>query len=169
LSGQGEKPTEQGPLTSWRRPRERLVRTQKETDRVRPTYILETAEGGTCQDTEINRPSKAHLHPEDGRGRDLSGHERSQESEAHLHPGDNRGRDLSGPDTKTDRARPTHSLEMAEGGTCQDTERNRLGKAHSLPGHGRGKDRSGHRKKKADQAMGMGTHILENAGGRSSQ
>ena len=43
----------------------------KETDQAMRTHKLE---GGTCQDTERNRPSKAHSHAGDGRGRDLSGH-----------------------------------------------------------------------------------------------
>ena len=54
LSGHGNKPTKQGALTSWKQQREGLVRTQKETDRARGTYVLEMAEGGTRQDTETN-------------------------------------------------------------------------------------------------------------------
>ena len=88
-----------------------------------------------------------HSLPGDGRERDLSGHGK-QPSKAHSLSGDGRGRDLSGhgknptgrgtltlwrrqveglvrEQTETDRARHTHFLEMAEGGTCQDTERNR--------------------------------------------
>ena len=95
--------------------------TQKLTDRVKPTYILDTAEGGAYQDTERNRPSKAHSPAADSGGRDLSEHERNQESEAHLHPGDNRGRDLSG-----------HGIRPSE--------------AHLLPEDGRGRDLSGYGK-----------------------
>ena len=76
------------------------MRTRKETDRPRRTHTLETAETGTCEDTERNRPTEAHSHTRDGRGRDLSGHEKKL----------------------TDRC--THTLEMAEAETCQDTERN---------------------------------------------
>ena len=54
---------------------EGLVVTRKETDRPRRTHPLETAEGGTCQDTERNRPTEAHSPTEDGRGRELSGQE----------------------------------------------------------------------------------------------
>ena len=43
--------------------REGLVRTRKEIDRVRVTHFLETAEGGTCQDTERNRQSEGHSLP----------------------------------------------------------------------------------------------------------
>ena len=46
-----------------------------------------------------------------------------------------------------DRARHTHILEMADGGTCQDTGRNRPTEVYSLPGDGRGSNLSGHRKK----------------------
>jgi len=46
----------------------------KETDRSRGTHILETAEGGTSQDTEGNRQTKGHSLPGDHRGRDKSGH-----------------------------------------------------------------------------------------------
>ena len=51
------------------------VRTRHESDRdrVRDTHSLETAEGGTCQDTEIQRPSERHSPTDDGRGRGLSG------------------------------------------------------------------------------------------------
>ena len=75
-----------------------LVRTRKQTERLRRTHKLETIEGGTWsghrnkltdqgaltawrqqreglgQDTETNRLTKAHSHPGEGRGRDLSGH-----------------------------------------------------------------------------------------------
>ena len=74
LSVLGKKPTDLGALTPWRWQREGLVRTRKETDRPRRTHILEKAEGGTCQDMERNRPTKAHSHPGDGIGRDLSGY-----------------------------------------------------------------------------------------------
>jgi hypothetical protein len=70
----GKKPTEKGPLTSWRLQREELVKTQKEPYRARPTHFLETAGGETCQDTQRNQLSEAHSRTEDDRGRDLSGH-----------------------------------------------------------------------------------------------
>ena len=76
LSGHAKRSTDRDALTSLRRQREGLVRTRKETDRATGmgTHILETAEGGTCQDMERNRPTEAHSHPGDGRGRDSSGH-----------------------------------------------------------------------------------------------
>ena len=73
-SENGKKPTDRGALTFWTRQREGLISTRKETDRTRRTHKLETAEGETCQETEINRPNEAHSQPEDGRGRDSSEH-----------------------------------------------------------------------------------------------
>ena len=76
LSGHRKKPTNRGALTFWRRQREGPVRTRKKTDRPRRTHILilETAEGGICQDTERNRPTETHSLSKAGRGRDSSGH-----------------------------------------------------------------------------------------------
>ena len=74
LSEHRKKPTDRGALTSWRRQKEGLVKTWKETDRPRRTHILETAGGGTCQDTERSRPTEVYSQTKDGRGRGLSGH-----------------------------------------------------------------------------------------------
>ena len=74
LSGHEKKQTDQRALTSWRWQRGPLVRTRKESDRATRTHILDTAEGGTCQDTERNRPTNAYSLPGDGRGRHLSGY-----------------------------------------------------------------------------------------------
>ena len=146
MSGHGKKPAGRGALTCWRR-QEGLVRTRKETnerraltcwrrrteglvrtwietDRPRHTHQLETADGGTCQDTERNWPTEAHSLPGDGRGRELSGHGR-----------------------KTDRPRRTHFLETEDGGSCQDMEKHRPTEAHSPTGESTGRSLSGHRKK----------------------
>ena len=74
MSKHGKKQTEYGALTNWKRQREILVRTQKKTDRARQAHFLETEEGGTCQDTEENRPSEGDSLAENGRRRDLSEH-----------------------------------------------------------------------------------------------
>ena len=74
LSGHRKKQTDRRALTSWRWQREALVRTPKATDRPTRTHFLETVEGGSCQDTERNRPTDAHSLSGDGRGRHLSGH-----------------------------------------------------------------------------------------------
>ena len=117
---------------------------QKGSSRARHTHFLETVEEGTCQDTERNRPSKAHSLSGDSRERYLSGH-RKKLTKAHSLPGDGRGRNSSGHGrNETGRVRGTHVLETAEGEICQDTEKNRPSKAHSLPGDGRGRDLSGH-------------------------
>ena len=146
LSGHGKKPTERGTITFWRRQREGLVRTWKETDRARPTHILETAEEGTCQDTERNRSSEGHSRPGDGRGRELSGYGKKTER-GPLTSWRWQREGLVRTRKETDRPRTTHILETAEGGICQNTERNRLSEAHSRSRDGRGRNLSGHRKK----------------------
>ena len=52
---------------------------------------------------------------------------------------------------QTNRRKDTHSLEIVEGGACQDMERSRPSEGHSLPGNGRGRDLLGHRKEPTDQ------------------
>ena len=126
-SGHGEKPAKQGALTPWRQRREGLVRTRKEPDRPRHTHILETAEGGPCQDRERNRPVEAHSQTGNGRGRVLV---RTRK--------------------ETDQPRRTHQLETAEG-LGQDTERNRPTEAHSHPGDSRGRGLSGYRRKSTER------------------
>ena len=74
LSGQVKKVIEGGALTSWRRQKEGLVRTRQESNRGKGTRRLETAEGGTCQNTERKRTNKGRSPAGDGRGRDLSEH-----------------------------------------------------------------------------------------------
>ena len=132
------------------------------------------AEGGTCQDTETNRPTEAHSPTRDSRGRDLSGHGNKLTNRGALTSWRQQRKGLVRTWKKpayrgtltswrrqreglvrtpkgTDRARHTHILETAEGGTCQDTERNPSTEAHSLSGDGRGRDLSGHSKKPTDQ------------------
>ena len=174
LSGHRNNPTDRGPLTSWRRQTEGPVRTPKDSDRPRPTHQLETADRATCQDTETIQPIKAHSPTGDGRQRGLSGHRRIRPTEAHSPTGDGRQRDLSGhrnnptnrgpltnwrwqterlvrTQKQSDRPRPTHQLEMADRGTCQDTETIRPTEAHSLPGDGRQRDLSGHQNNPTDR------------------
>ena len=140
------------------------------------------AEGGTCQDTERNRLTKGHSHPGHGRGMDLSGHRKKLTEQGAL-TNWRRQKGLIRIQKATDRAKGTHVLKTAEGGTCQDTERNRLTKGHSHPGDGRGMDLSGQRKKLTKQGAlttwrrqreefvrtlkeidrARGTHVLETA------
>ena len=74
FSGYEKKVTEQGAHTCWRRQREGLIRSQKESNRVRSTHSLETAEGGAHQNTERKRLNKGYSLSRDSRGRDISGH-----------------------------------------------------------------------------------------------
>ena len=125
---------ERGALTCWRRHRKRLVRKRKESDQERRTHCLETAEGGPCQDRDRdrrtegtyklgkweglvrkrNRPSKAHSLPGDGRGTDLSEHEKNPTERGRL---TSWRRQRQGPvrtRKESDQARCTHFLETAE-------------------------------------------------------
>ena len=47
----GGEAMEQGTPTSWGTKRQGQVRTQEESNKARGTHILETAEGGTNQNT----------------------------------------------------------------------------------------------------------------------
>ena len=127
MSGHGNKLTDRGTLTSWRHQRRRPVRIRKETDRLSHTHVLVIVEGGTCQDTERDRPAEPHSLPE-------------PQSE-----------DLVRTWKETDRPSRTHKLETAEGGTCHGRTRKRLSEVHSRPGNGRRMDLSGHGKKPPDR------------------
>ena len=151
LSGHGKKPTDRGALTIWRRQRERLVKTRKETDQPRRTHFLETAEGGPCQDTERNRPTETCSPTGDSRGRDLSGHVKKTTDQGALTHWRRQREGLVRTWKETDRPRHTHFLETVEGGTCQDTEGNLPTEAHSQTGDGRGRDLLGHGKKLTDR------------------
>jgi hypothetical protein len=50
LSGHGKKGTKRGALTLWRQQRDRLIRTQKRTERARSTHLLERTEEGTLSE-----------------------------------------------------------------------------------------------------------------------
>ena len=122
---------------------EGLIRTWKESDRPRRTHKLETVDGGICQDMERNRWCEAHSPTGDGRGGNCQDIEKIPQTEAYSLPKDGIERDLSRhgqypteQDTltpwrrhreglvrawkKIGREKRAHSLEMAEGGTCQD-------------------------------------------------
>ena len=73
-SGYKKNPTERWPLTSWRRYCEGQVRTQKDSHRATGTHFLETASGGTSQDTETIPPSEGHSHAGDGIRRNRLAH-----------------------------------------------------------------------------------------------
>ena len=116
LSGYGKKPTEAHSQSGDGKGRG-LVRTRKQTDRGRRTHILETREGGICQDMERNRPTEAHSHAGDGRGRDLSGHGKKPTDRGALTSWRRQREGLVRTRNETDRATGmgTHILENAEG------------------------------------------------------
>ena len=113
LSEQGKKPTKGGPLTPWRRQREGIVRSRKETDQARHTHKLKTAEGGTCQDMERNRSSKAHSRSGDSRGRDLSGHGKKPTKQGTLTNWRQQREEPVKTQKETDQVRHTNQLETA--------------------------------------------------------
>ena len=122
LSGRRNNPTNRGSLTSWRRQTERLVRTLKQSDRPRPTHLLETADRATCQHTETIRPTEAHSPTGDSRQRDLSGHKKNPTDRGPLTCWRRQTERLVRTLKQSDRPRLTHQLETAERATCQDTE-----------------------------------------------
>ena len=124
LSGHRIDKTNRGPLTYWRQQTERLVRTPKQSDQPRPTHLLETADRATCQDTETIRPTEAHSHPGDGRQSDLSGHRNNPTNRGPLTSWRRQTKRLVRTLTRkeSDGPRPTHQLETADRGTCQDIE-----------------------------------------------
>ena len=142
----GKNVTERGALTNWRRNQEGQVRTRKESDRVRGTYFLETAPGGTSQDIERIWPSEGHSHSGDSIVKDKSGHGRNPTERWALTSWRRHRERQVRTREESDRARGTHSLETALGGTSQDTESIRPSDGHSLSGDGIGRDKSGHGK-----------------------
>ena len=98
-----------------------------------------------------NRPTEAHSHPGDGRGRDLSGHAKKLTDRGALTNWRRQREGLVRACKEIDQPRPTHKLEAAEGGTCQDMQGNRPTEAHSRPGDGSGSDLSGHPRKPTDR------------------
>ena len=151
-----------------------IVRTPKESDRQMPTHELETADRGTCQDTERIRLTEAHSLPGDGRQRDLSGYRKNSTDRGPLtswrrqmkglvrtlkesdrpRPLTNWRRQTEGlvrTPKESDRPRPTHFLEMVEGGIVRTPkEYDRPTEVYSPPGDDRGRDLSRHQKNPTD-------------------
>ena len=139
-SGHRKIEAKRGALTSWKWKKDEFVRAQKESDEEEGAHCLETAEGVTYQHKETKRLSKGHPLSEEGRGRNLSEHE------------------------KRDRVGGSHFLETAEGGTCQNTGRSDRPRAtHSLETI-KGPVRTW---EESDRARG--THELETAKGGTCQ
>ena len=100
---------------------------------------------------ERRKPSEAHSLPGGGRGRYLSGYGKRPTERGTLTLWRWQREVFVRTPKETNRARHTHVLEVAEGGTCQNTERNPSSKAHSHTGEGRERDLLGHGKKPTDQ------------------
>jgi hypothetical protein len=145
-SGHGKNPTDGGALTCWREHQGGQVRTWKESNRARGTHFLERASEGTSQDTERIWPCEGHSLPGDHTGRDKSGHGKNPTERGALTSWRPHWEGQVMTRKESDRARHTHELEKALGGTSQDIERIRPSKAHSLPGDRIGRDKSGHGK-----------------------
>ena len=144
-SGHRNNPTERGELTLWRRHREGQVKTQKQSHRARGTHILETASGGTGQDTETIPPSEGNSHPGDGIGGDRSEHRNNPTERGALTLWRRHREGQVRTQKQSYRARGTHTLKMASGGTSQDTETILPSKGHSHSGDGIGRETSEHR------------------------
>ena len=140
-----KNPTEQGALTSWRQHREGHVRIQNESHRARGTHILETASGGTRQNTKRISPSEGHSPTGDGIGRDTSAHRNDPTDQGVLTSWRQHREGQVWTQKESNRAMGTHQLETASGGTSQDTETIPQSEGHSPTGDGIGRDMSGHR------------------------
>ena len=135
-----------------------LVRTQKETDQARDTHQLQTAEEGSCWNTERNQPRNGYSLPGDHRGRDLSKHKKKPTEQGALTLWTPERNVLVRTQNGSDRARCAHTLETAEGGACQDTERNRPGKGHSQTGDHRGTCQDTERNQLSERCSLPGDH-----------
>ena len=142
------RPTEAHSPTGDRR--EGQVRTQKESDRPRTTHQLETAQGGTSQDTERIRPTEAHSLPGDRTGRDKSEHGKHPTDRGPLTNWRPHGEGQIRTQKESDRRGPLTSWRPHMEGQSQDTERFRQTEAHSLPGDRTRRDKSGHGKNPTD-------------------
>jgi hypothetical protein len=60
-SGHRKSATERGELTNWRSHREGYVRTRKENDRARGTYVLETPSGRNMSGEGKNETERGAL------------------------------------------------------------------------------------------------------------
>ena len=86
------------------------------------THKLETREGETCQYMEKKQLSKGDSPTGDSRGGDLSGHTNKSNNQGALTVWRVQREGLVRTQKGIEQIRGTHYLEMAEGGTCQDTE-----------------------------------------------
>ena len=104
--------------------------------------MLETAERGLVR-TRKELPSQGDSLSGDSRGRDLFGHRKNPTEHVTLTSWRRSRERQVGTWKESDRAKVTHLLEMAEGGTFQDMERKRASERHPPSDDGRGRDLSG--------------------------
>jgi len=90
--------------------------------------------------------SEGHSLPRDGIGQDLSGHRKKLTNRGALTLWQWQREGLVRPQKESTRARGTHRLEMAEGGTCQNMERKYPSKGHPPTGDHIRRDLLGHGK-----------------------
>ena len=151
MSGHGKNPNDRDPLTNWRSHKGGQVRTQKGSDRLRPTHRLETTYGGTSQVTERIRPTNVHSPTGDRTGMDKSGHRKNPTDRGSLTNWRPHREGKVRTWKESNQPRPTHQLEIAQGGTSQDTERIPSTEAHSPTRDDTGRDKSGHGKNPTDR------------------
>ena len=121
-----------GALTFWKWQRDGHVMVRKITDSPSCTHFLQIKDGGTCQNTEKNRACSAHSLAGNGRGRDLSKHGKKPTQQRALTSWRRQREGLVMTRKEAGRAKHTHSLEMAEEGTCQDKEKKKQGERGTL-------------------------------------
>src|SRR6266850_484063 len=127
------------------------VRTWTESEQVRGTHFLESADGRTSQDTEGIQASEGHSLSGERRRTDKSGHGRNPSEQGALTPwkAQTDGQVRTWKEYK--RARGTHFLESADGRTSQDMEGIQVSKGHSPTGERRQTDKSGHRRNPSER------------------
>ena len=177
--------TERTALTRWRRHREGQVRIQKESHRAMGTHQLQTTSGRTSQDTERIPPKDGHSPTGDGIGRNKSGYRKNPTKRGALTTWRRNREGQVRIQKQSHRARGTHILATASGGTSQDTETIPPSEGRSHSGDGIGRDKSGLQKNPTERwaltcwrrhregqvrtpkesHRTMGTHILETASG----
>jgi len=117
--------------------------------------MLESTEGETSQDTETNRASKGHSPTGECRGRDKSGHRYKPSKQGGLTNWRSQRERQVRTQKQTEQARGTHHLEIAKGGTSDDTEANQASEGHSLPRESRTRNRLGHRNNRVSEGNSL--------------
>jgi hypothetical protein len=115
----------------------------RESKRAKGTHGLESAGEGTSQDNERKRANKGDSQTGDSRERDGSGHRtKGCEGGAPTNLGPRIEGQVMTP-RESERARCTHGLESADGGTSQENKRHRTSEEYSHTKERAGRDKSG--------------------------